>query len=358
MKMEIKESEKRKIIIHHFDQNAHAMLRFGKNIEILGVYDERKELEGIDAGSFLGMGEIGLRISRDFKELLEKYSKDADMLVTTGEGLYFTDEQRAKEWRKHVIEAMESGLDVYTMSKIFYGERTEDLKKIAKLHGVKLIEASDPYAFDKYEKYALLAKEEGVRTPVVNFTGTSMNSGKITAMLTVRDRMVEKGIKIGVVGTEPSSIFMGVDEQVIPEVLPTMRGAHAILGAVKKIEIEKKPDVILVGNQTGLRSSVTDVKEARAGAIVAWQILLGSQPKKIVLCSKWKNVSEIKPHLELIKNSINVPVVGLVINGFSCEREKLLDIIQSVENEFGILTLDVFATPDKLEGLIKVVAPI
>ncbi len=35
-----------RVIIHHFDQNAHAIVRFGKNIEILGIYDERKKLQG------------------------------------------------------------------------------------------------------------------------------------------------------------------------------------------------------------------------------------------------------------------------------------------------------------------------
>ncbi len=348
----------KKIIIHHFDQNAHAMVRFGENIEILGIYDERKELEGVDAGSFLGMGKIGLKITRNFEALLRDHSKDADMLVTTGEGLYFTEEWRAKEWKEHVIEAIKSGLDIYTMSKIFYGKKTKDLKKLAEKHGVKFIEASDPDAFEKYKDYAVLAKEKGMNTPVINFTGTSMNSGKITAMLTVRNRIRDFGKKVGVLGTEPSSVFMGVDEQVVPEVLPTMRGAHAIFGAIKKIEIEKKPDLILVGNQTGLRASVTDVKEARAGAVVAWQILLGSQPSKIVLCSKWKNVSEIGPHIELIKNSIDAPVVALIINGFGCEKGKLMKIIENTESEFGILTLDVFATPDKLDELIKRIVPI
>lgn len=342
-----------KILIHHFDQNAHAMLRFGRNIEILGIYDERKELQGVDAGSFLGIGELGLKISGNFEELLKEHAKDADMLVTTGEGLYFTKKSNVEEWKKHIAEAIRAGLDIYTMSKIFYGEKAAELRKLAEKCGVKFIEASQPNAFEKYEKYALLAEKEGIKTRVVNFTGTSMNSGKMTAMLTVRNLLEKKGQKVGVLGTEPCSSFVGADEQVVPEVLPTMRGAHAVFGAIKKIEIEKKPDIILVGNQTGLRANATDVKKARAGAIVAWQILLGSKPQKIVLCSKWNNIAEIVPHLELIKNSTNARVVALVINGFGCKREKLLKIIEDVEKEFGILTLDVISTPEKLRALLN-----
>ena len=342
-----------KILIHHFDQNAHAMLRFGRDIEILGIYDERKELQGVDAGSFLGIGELGLKISGNFTELLKTHAKDADMLVTTGEGLYFTKESNVEGWKEHIIEAIKAGLDIYTMSKIFYGEKTAKLKKLAEKSGVKFIEASQPNAFEKYENYALSAEKEGIKTRVVTFTGTSMNSGKMTAMLTVRNLLERKGLKVGVLGTEPCSIFVGADEQVVPEVLPTMRGAHAIFGAIKKIELEKKPDIILVGNQTGLRASATDVEKARAGAIVAWQILLGSKPQKIVLCSKWSNRAEIAPHLELIKHSINTQVIALAINGFGCEREKLLGIIEDVEKEFGILALDVISTPEKLEKLLN-----
>lgn len=340
-----------KVLIHHFDQNAHAMLRFGKDIEILGIYDERKKLQGIDAGSFLGIGKIGLKISGNFEELLKEYGRDADMLVTTGEGLYFTKESNVKEWKRHIAEAIEAGLDIYTMSKIFYGEKTADLKKLAEKYGVKFIEASQPNAFEKYEKYALLAEKEGIKTQVVTFTGTSMNSGKMTAMLTARDLLEERGLKVGVLGTEPCSVFVGADEQVVPEVLPTVRGAHTIFGAIKKIEIEKKPAIILVGNQTGLRANATDVKKARAGAIVAWQILLGSKPQKIVLCSKWNNIKEITPHLNLIKNSINAEVVALVINGFGCRRKRLLQIVKEVEQKYEILTLDVISTPEKLEKL-------
>ena len=34
-----------RILIHHFDQNAHAMVRFSEH-DILGIYDERPELNG------------------------------------------------------------------------------------------------------------------------------------------------------------------------------------------------------------------------------------------------------------------------------------------------------------------------
>jgi uncharacterized NAD-dependent epimerase/dehydratase family protein len=346
-----------KILIHHFDQNAHAILRFGKDVEVIGIYDERKKFHGVDPGLYLGLGATGLEISGNFEALLKAHGKEADMLVTTGEGLYFTKQSHVQEWKKHVEMAIRAGLDVYSMSKVFYGEKTEDLKRLAEKHGVRFIEASDPNAFSKYEKYALLAQEDGIKTPVVNFTGTSMNSGKVTAMMTVKEFIAKQGVRVCVLGTEPSSLFIGADEQVVPEVLPTMRGAHAILGAIKKIELEKKPDVILVGNQTGLRASVTDVREARAGAIVAWQILLGSQPQKVVLCSKWSNIPEISAHIELIKHSINVPVSALVINGLGCNKERLLNIINDVEKRFGILTLDIISTPERLHALAEAIIP-
>ena len=179
-----------------------------------------------------------------------------------------------------------------------------------------------------------------------------MNSGKLTAMFTVRKILEKQGMKVGVLGTEPCSMFLGADEQAIPEVYPTMKGAPAILGAVKKIEEEQDPDIILIGNQTGLRASTTDVKESRAGAIVAWQILLGSKPTKIVLCSKWKNTKEIRPHLELIKNSaVNAPVIANIINGLGCKGENLRRIIGELEREFQALCLDVLSMPEKLEKL-------
>jgi len=333
------------------------MLRFGRNIKILGIYDERKELQGRDAGEILGMGKTGLVIQGNFDEMLKKFSGQAEMLVTTGEGLYFTKRRNVREWRKNVEKAIRYGLDVYTMSKIFYGNKTEDLKKLAEKNGVKFIEASDPDGFEKFRDYALQAVEEGIVTPKILFAGTSMNSGKMTAMLTIRNFLEQQDIKLGVVGTEPCSVFVGADEQVIPEVLPTMRGAHAILGAIKKIEVEKRPDLILVGSQTGMRASAVHVAEARAGGVVAWQIFMGTAPEKVVLCTKWINTHEIKPHMELIRNSgISTKVIAIVINGYQCEKDKLLKIIENVEKETGLLCIDVLATPGRLPELAGLIS--
>jgi uncharacterized NAD-dependent epimerase/dehydratase family protein len=341
-----------KVLIHHFDQNAHAIVRFGK-VEVAGIYDERKRLDGKDSGELLGMEKNNLIITNDFEDLLNKRG-DADLLITTGEGLHFTKPENAETWKKHVMMSMDKGLDVYTMSKIYYGDKTRDLQDHALERGVKFTEASDPDQFSHLEDFARKGAEEGIKKPVITFAGTSMNSGKITAMLAVRDALLGKGVKVAVVGTEPCSPFVGCDEMVVPEILPTMRGAHAILGAIKKVE-SKGPDLILVGSQTGLRASVRDVAQARAGAVVSWQILLGSNPDKIVLCSKWNNVDEIRPHLELIKNSnLNGKVVAIIINGYKCDPETLKAIIKKTETEYDMLSLDVISTRERLDSLCDV----
>lgn len=343
-----------KLIIDHFNQNAHAMLRFGRGIEILGIYDGRAKLQGRDAGEALGMGKTGIKISGDFKKLLR--GTDAEMFVATGEGFYFTKPGNTEEWRRHIKLAMAGGLDIYSMSKTLYGKGTEDLKETARKKGVRFLEASDPDGWEGFMPFAERAVEKGLSIPRVNFTGTSMNSGKVTAMFTVKKTLEDRGLRVGVVGTEPSSLFLGADEQVIPEIYPTMKGAPSILGAVRKIEEEKRPDIVLVGNQTGLRAPATDLRESRAGAIVAWQVLLGSKPGRIVLCSKWKNTGEIGPHLELIKSSgINAPVIANVINGFRCNKEKLMEIISRTEREFRIPCLDVISSPERLGALAELI---
>lgn len=346
----------KKVIIHHYDQNGHAMVRFGRDIKILAVYDERPEFNGRDAGEAIGMQEKGIPMSGDFDAFLNEHGQEADLMVTTGEGMYFTDRKKVADWQANTRKAIKAGLDIYNMSKIYYGEGTAELRKLAEETGVSFVEASVPEGWKPFMPHALKAKEEGISAPRVIFSGTSMNSGKITAMFTMKHVLEGLGKKVGVVGTEPCSVFVGADEQVIPEVLPTMKGAPAVYGAIKKVDSEKRPDVILVGNQTGLRASALDVKEYRAGAVVSWQILLGSDPTKIVLCSKWSMTGEIKPHQELMKNSsIGAPVVANVINGFGCAKGKLQGILEEVEKGFGIPALDVISTPDRLKGLASLI---
>jgi len=336
-----------KVIIHHFDQNAHGILRFS-NHEIVAIYDERPELNGKNAKELLNVDK-DITITNDFDEALKN---EADMLITTGEGLYFTKPENVKDWKKNVKKAIQHKLSIYNMSKILYGDETKEFKLLAKKNNVKFEEASETLGFKKFFKFAIKGLEEPVKIPIINFTGTSMNSGKITAMFVVKQKLESMGKRVGVIGTEPSSIFMGADEQVIPESYPTLKAASSIFGAIKKVEIEKNPDYILVGNQTGLRASVLDFKEARSGAIVAWEILLGSKPDKIILCSKWGNTKEIAPHLELIKNSIDKEVIALIINGNKGGKEEVLKIIEETENKFNIPAMDVFLTPEKINKLI------
>ena len=339
----------KRIVIHHFDKNAHAMLRFGEDIEIIGVYDEREEYSFKDPGELIGFRKTTLKISNDFEQIIE--GVDADMVVTCGEGLYFTKPKNVLDWTKNVIISLQRGLDVYSMSKIFYGNSTRFFKDVARMYGAKFMEASEPEGYLKYMPFAEEAKEEGMEIPVVTFVGTSMNSGKITSLLTAKQLL---DLKVGFVGTEPSSIFVGADEQVVPEVMPTMRGAQAVLGAVKKVEKEKKPDLILVSSQTGLLASVKDIKEARAGAIVAWQILLGSEPNRIVLCTKAKNVPELKRHISLLKMVTKAKIVSIVINGKGISKaEKIRKLVKKTEEMTGIHTLDVFATPERIPEFLE-----
>ena len=338
-------------IIHHWDQNAHAIVRFGY-INVVAVYDERPKLNGVDTGEFLGIGKNGLRITNDFSNVLET---PADIIITTGEGQYFTKKENVFDWKTNVERALKKGINVYSMSKILYGEKTEKFRTLAKENNTVFEDASDPDIFSKYEKYLALLEKEPIKTPVVCITGTSMNSGKLTAQVITRQKLEERGLVVGLVGTEPSAKFIGCDEQIIPEVMPAMRGAHAICLAIKKVECEKKPDIILVAGQTGLRASVRDISQSRAGAIVAWQILLGSNPDKVVLCSKWSKTDEIEPHIALIKHSIGKDVCTIIINGCGCEKEKLMNIVSEIEDKTGILTLDILATPEKITQYVDAI---
>ena len=53
-----------KILIHHFDQNAHGIVRFSDH-EIIGVYDERPELNGKSVKELLNVDK-NIVLTNDF----------------------------------------------------------------------------------------------------------------------------------------------------------------------------------------------------------------------------------------------------------------------------------------------------
>ena len=114
-----------RVILHHWDQNAHGIARF-KEVDVVAVYDERVKFNGIDTGEYLKIGKNGLKITNDIDDVL---ARDADIMITTGEGLYFANPENVKDWKRNVRKALERGLKVYNMSKILYGDKTSEKDK-------------------------------------------------------------------------------------------------------------------------------------------------------------------------------------------------------------------------------------
>lgn len=102
-----------------------------------------------------------------------------------------------------------------------------------------------------------------IASPVLFIGGTKSKIGKMTLQLELRRRFLKNGYNIGQLGTEPNSFLFGMDD-----ICVTGYNSHIEVNnwelfqivnyKLHMIDKNRKPDIILVGGQSGLLPLVTD----------------------------------------------------------------------------------------------------
>lgn len=154
--------------------------------------------------------------------------------------------------------------------------------------------------------------------PVVCIAGTSSQQGKFTLQLMLRKIMLERGYRVGQLGTEPSSLLYGMDE-----VLPIGYGsehmkftpeemAYAANMLMGKIE-DKAPELILYG----LQSHILPLAMGNIGFYPMYDqsILLATEPDAIILCVNLSDeLTYIHKTICYLESVVETKVICLVIS--------------------------------------------
>ena len=224
-------------------------------------------------------------------------------------------------WKETIKKEMSLGKNIYNMARLYRIDDFSELRDYAKKYNIKYFDCSNPNKFQELEKYAKIDNSSSYPNLIITVMGTGMRSGKFTTSMILRDELT-KYFNVGIVGTEPQSMLCGIDEMVIPQLIPLYNVAPAIWGAIKKVNLENKNiDVIMISSQTGIYSNPLDIGTGRGGGVVSLAILLGSKPDYIILASHTLNIGEIKKNIETIELLGGKKVIGITINSKNIDLE-------------------------------------
>ena len=280
-----------KAALYPFNKEMHALVRARDLLafEVTGIADPvGKGLVGKDAGKALGLPAIGARIRPRLTDAL----KEADTLI-----LGYVD-QLGRIGKKDLLRAaIHTALehDCHVFSFLAVPQDTySDLYALAGKKGLRL--AYPSIAPDDVQQALGSTPTYGpVDVPVLGVFGTSSQQGKFTLQLILRRHLLRLGYTVGQIGTEHHAALFGMDlafpmGYASNVSLPLQYYAPYLDYKLRQLNQQKRPDIILVGSQSG--TIPYDVHEHRTHSLTSTAFLLGTKPDACILVVNSIDVDE------------------------------------------------------------------
>ncbi len=303
----------KKAVLYPYNKEMHSLVRYRDLLafEIVGVADPiGKGMVGKDAGKVIGESQVNLRISPNIRRAMA----DADTLI-----LGYVDQlsriRKRDLLREYVQLALDAGCHVFSFQALdpnLYG----DLYELADKKGLRLA-----YPHVHREELAQAIQNFNalppVDVPVLSVMGTSSQQGKFTLQLALRRRLIQKGYKVGQIGTEHHSRLFGMDAAfpmgyASPLKLPFQHYIPYLDYKMREICQRTQPDIILTGSQSG--TVPYQVQDHSTHCLSSLAFLLGVKPDACILVVNSIDAEEyIRDTIDGIRAVCKAPTILLAM---------------------------------------------
>ncbi len=303
----------KKAVLYPYNKEMHSLVRYRDLLafEIVGVADPiGKGMVGKDAGKVIGESQVNLRISPNIRRAMA----DADTLI-----LGYVDQlsriRKRDLLREYVQLALDAGCHVFSFQALDPTVYT-DLYELADKKGLHLV-----YPHVHREEIVQAIQNfnalPSVDVPVLSVMGTSSQQGKFTLQLALRRRLIQKGYKVGQIGTEHHSRLFGMDAAfpmgyASPLKLPFHHYIPYLDYKIREICQRTQPDIILTGSQSG--TIPYHVQEHSTHCLSSLAFLLGVKPDACILVVNSIDAEEyIRDTIDGIRAVCKAPTILLAM---------------------------------------------
>lgn len=259
-----------------------------------------------------------------------------------------------RNYKKYILDlCLQHKKHVY----MFDDDEYEQYKNLFYQEGLTLYHADIPKQIT--EKFGMLYH---FKTPIVLCLGTSNKQGKFTLQLQIRYLMQEKGVKIGQIGTEPTSLLYDMDDMLITGYLgkDDIEPHHfleLINETVNCLDVRDN-QILFLGSQSAFlpvefnNSEWVDVRQ--------FLLLIGAMPDGVILSvNAWDSLEFISRCIQTIESMGKTKVFLLALYAFDMTTDYIVDAqkrklspeeIDGVKRKFSSLNIPIVVSGDMSEN--------
>lgn len=329
-----------KTIIYPYNKGFCAILNHSdllKSLDIVGAVSPKGwGMTGKDAGSIDGGGNIGIIIKSDFNSTLPLCN--TVLFIESYIGLDFDIVIYPK-----IIEAINQGKNIISTLKI-EGTIVNNIAEACKAKGVYFKSYNN---LNEYVKEVDILSEEikEINTPLIFVLGLCNRTNKFEIQLSMREEFIEKGYKVSQIGSKNYCEMLGFHS--FPNFMYSKKFSEVekiklFNEYIKQIEINEKPDVIIIGIPGGI--SPINKKITNKFGIFAYEVSQAVTPDAAVLSLVYGDYYD--KEIEFIKNSVKYKL-GFEVNCLNISN-KAIDWTKLKENDsLDFITINYKSIDDK-----------
>lgn len=288
----------KKAAIYSYNKEMHALVNFKNllNFEIISIIEPPKKI-------FLNANENQICGIPCYKDLTEESLKNVDTLIISKMSVY--EELLQKDLLKIILDkALLFGLNIYILE---YIDKSRYPEIFAEAYRRKLKIRHPMIGYEEYDISQLYREHYGhigTKTPVIGIFGTGVSQGKFTVQLKLRELLRERGLRVNNFGTETHCELFGFESFCPLEMdssirFPREQIMRYIQGEIRRLEIDNKPDIVLVGGQSGVVPYSYAFPEDEY-TLPTISVLMASIPHAYILCINFED------DIQFIKDTVNV----------------------------------------------------
>lgn len=312
-------------------KTSHGLIRGSSRFEIKAVIDHLHA--GKDAGILLDGIHRGIPLCATLEEAIKEKGKPDFCII----GMATVGGILPETFEHIIVQALKEGISIVNGLHDYLSQRN-DLVKLAKNHGARLIDVRKPKHFKDLKFWS--PEIYSVECPIIALLGMDCAVGKRTTGYLLVEACRQAGLNAEMVYTGQTGWMQGFNYGFILDATINDFVGGELAHAILRVYRNEHPDLIFLEGQSSMRNP-----SGPCGP----EFLVSGNARHVVLVHEigreyydknptWGAIPPVKEEIELIER-YGASVIALALNTRKCTREEISKVRRIYERELSIPVL-------------------